>query len=91
MTFYCGIASNLDDLFPLFDNTFLLKTSKKVLRERLTTRTSNDFARTPETQKQLFSWKKWWENRIREKGAIVINANNNLKEIVKEIIKKSQS
>lgn len=91
IVFYCGIASNLDELLPLFNKTFLLKTNKKVLRERLTTRTSNDFARTPETQKQLFSWKDWWEDHMREKGAVVINANRSLKEIAKDIIKKSES
>lgn len=87
IVFYNGTASNLDDLIPLFDKIFLLKVSEKVLRERLSNRTSNDFARTTEVQKWVFSWKSWWENNMREKGAIVIDASRSLREVVNDIIK----
>ena len=59
IVFYCGVASNLNDLLSLFDKIFLLKVSQRVLRERLSTRTSNDFGRTYEVQKWIFSWRKW--------------------------------
>jgi dephospho-CoA kinase len=91
IVFYCGTASNLDDLLPLFDKIFLLKISQKILRERLSTRTSNDFARTAEVQKWVFSWKTWWENHMKEKGAIVIDASRSLREIAKDIIERSKS
>ena len=89
IVFYCGTASNLDDLLPLFDKIFLLKVNEKVLRERLSTRTSNDFGRTPEVQKWILSWKKWWEDHMLEKGATIINANRNLKEVAKDVVKSS--
>ena len=89
--FYCGAVSNLDDLLPLFDKIFLLKTSQKILRERLTTRTSNDFGRTAEVQKWVFSWKSWWENHMKEKGAIVIDAGRSLRKIAENIIRISKS
>ncbi len=91
IVFYCGTASNLDDLLPLFDKIFLLKVSPKILRERLSTRKSNDFGGTPQVQKWILSWKKWWEEHICEKGAIIINANRNIQEISNEIIKKCES
>jgi len=37
-----------------------------------------------------FGWKKWWENRIIEKGATVIDANRPLREIAMDIIKGSK-
>ncbi len=89
IVFYCGTAVNLDDLLPLFDKIFLLKTSQKVLRERLSTRTSSDFARTPEVQDWIFRWKNWQEDQMREKGAIVIDANRSLQEIATDIIQRS--
>jgi len=89
IVFYCGIASNLDDLLPLFDRVFLLKASQKLIRERLTTRTNNDYGRTPEIQKWIFGWKKQWENRMIDKGAIVINAGLPLGEKAKIIIERS--
>jgi len=66
-----------------------LKASQKVLRERLSPRTSDKLGRTAEVQKWIFSWKKWWEDQMKEKGAIAINANRPLREIAKDIIKKS--
>lgn len=91
IVFYCGTASNLDDLLPLFDRIFLLKTSQKILRERLSTRTSNDFGRTAEVQKWVFSWKTWWENHMKEKGAIIIDASRSLQEVTENIIRRSKS
>ena len=91
IVFYCGTASNLDDLLPLFDKIFLLKVSQKILRERLSTRTSNDFGRTAEVQKWVFSWKKWWENHMKEKGATVIDASRSLLEIANDILERSKS
>jgi len=88
IVFYCGTASNLDDLLPLFDKVFLLKLKRKILSERLSNRTSNDFGRTSEVQKWIFSWKNWWERHMKEKGAIVINANQDIKKVIKEIIQK---
>ena len=91
VVFYNGTASNLNDLLPLFDKIFLLKVSQKVLRERLSTRTSNDFGRTSEVQKWVFSWKKWWEDHMKEQGAIVIDASRSLREIAEDIIERSKS
>ena len=91
IVFYCGTASNLDDLLPLFDKLFLLKISKKLLRERLSTRTSNDFARTREVQDWVFSYKSWWENHMKEKGAIAIDSSRLLREVANDIIERSKS
>lgn len=88
VVFYCGIASNIDDLLPLFDKTFLLRASEKTLGDRLSKRTSHDFGRTREVQEWIFGWKDWWEKHMIEKGAIVIDANRPLKDIAKEIIEK---
>jgi len=91
LVFYCGTASNLNDLLQLFDKIFLLQTNQKILRERLSNRTSNNFGRTAEIQKLVFSWKKLWEDHMKKKGAIIINANHSLQEIAINILKKSKS
>ena len=91
IVFYCGTASNLDDLLSLFDKIILLKVSPKILRKRLSTRKSNDFGRTSEVQKWILSWKKWSEDHMCEKGAIVIDANRDIKEVVDDIIDRSKS
>ncbi|MBU3896592.1 MAG: AAA family ATPase [Nanoarchaeota archaeon] len=90
LVFYCGIGSNTIDIIPFFDKVFLLKANRKNTCERLTKRTSNDFGRTAEVQKWIFTWKKWWEDKMIKRGAIVINANRDIKEITSNIIKRSE-
>jgi len=88
ITFYCGIGSNLEELIPLFNQILLLKVSPDVLRERLSKRTHNSFGRTVEVQDWIFSWKDKWENDMKEKGAIIINADQDLEKIAADIIDK---
>ena len=91
IVFYCGTASNIDELLSLFDEIFLLKASPKILRERLNMRKLKDFGSTYEIQEWILSWKKWWEDHMREKGAIVIDANRDLQKITTDIIERSKS
>ncbi|MBR9682062.1 MAG: AAA family ATPase [Candidatus Aenigmarchaeota archaeon] len=91
IVFYSGLVSNLDELFPLFDEVILLKATQKTLSKRLTTRTSNDFGRTREVQEWIFAWKKWWEDKMIKEGAIVIDADQELDKVVADIIKKIES
>jgi broad-specificity NMP kinase len=91
MVFYCGTASNTDDLLHMFDKVFLLKAGEKVTRKRLATRKSNNFGRTDDVQEWVLTWKDWWENHMLEKGAIIIDANRNVQEIAIEIINRSKA
>ena len=91
VVFYCGTASNTDELLYLFDKVFLLKATPETIRQRLSTRKSNDFGRTSEVQEWIFSWEKWWEDHMREKGAIIIDANRDIKEITTDIVKRSEA
>lgn len=91
VNYYCGTASNLDDLLPLFDKVFLLTVNDAILHERLSTRTSNDFGRTPEIQQWVSSWKKASEDHLVEEGAILIDASRPLSEVVNDIVERSTS
>ncbi|HLD57821.1 MAG TPA: AAA family ATPase [archaeon] len=90
LVFYCGSASNIDEILPLFDLVILLKVSPEAMRHRLTTRTENDFGRTSEVQDWIMTWKDWWENDLQQKGAVVVDACGSLDQVVKELIKKGQ-
>ncbi len=87
LTFYCGSASNIDEILPLFNIVILLAVSSKVARQRLTTRQSNDFGRTKEIQDWLMSFQETWEQTMKDKGAIVIDADQELDVVASEIIK----
>lgn len=89
ITFYCGNASDMDKILPFFDSVILLKIDPDIMRHRLTTRTENDFGRTPEIQDWIMKWKHLFENEMEEKGAIVIDAHQSLDDVAKEIIEKT--
>jgi len=91
VNYYCGTASNTDDLLPLFNKVFLLTVDDVILHERLRTRISNDFGRTPEIQQWVSSWRKPYENHLVEEGAILIDASRLLSEVVRDIIERSTS
>lgn len=84
--FYCGIAGNLDDLLDLFDSVFLLRVGEDTLRRRLSGRRADDFGRSRAIQNWLLSWKEEWEDRMRQLGAQLIDADRDIGEVVDEII-----
>jgi broad-specificity NMP kinase len=88
IVFYCGTASNFDELLSLFDKIFLLKARKNTLRKRLSTRKSHSFGRTSEVQEWIFSWEKWWEDHMRGKGAIIVDANRDVQKIATDILER---
>ena len=87
ITFYCGVASNRIALIRLFDSVILLKISPETMRERLSTRTENDFGRKSEVQDWILTWKDWFENDVQEKGASVVDANQGLDKVAEEVIR----
>lgn len=86
--FYCGTASNMDNLLPFFDKIFLLKVSLEILKSRLSDRRSNWFARDPKIQEWMFGWKEQWEEEMKWKGAVYIDADQELSGVAEEVLKK---
>lgn len=89
IVFYCGIASNNNEIIPLFDETILLKVSPAIVRKRLSSREgTDDMGNTAENREWVLSWKDWLENQLIEQGAVVVDADGNPAEVVKKIVEK---
>jgi len=85
--FYCGVASNMDDLIPLFDKFTILSVSPRILHKRLSTREgTDDIGNTEESRKTVLGWKDWWEETMRDKGAIVVDAHGSMQEVAKSVV-----
>jgi broad-specificity NMP kinase len=86
--FYCGVASNMNDLIPLFDAVVVLKASPAVLHKRLSSREgTDDIGNTEASRQAVLNWKEWWEREMSVKGAITISADRNPDEIAEELKK----
>jgi len=85
LTFYCGIASNMEDLVPLFNVIILLKASPETTRKRLSSREAGEYGNTKEAQEHLLGWKDGWEQKMQELNAVVVNADKSPTEVLKDI------
>ena len=91
IAFYCGIASNMDDIIHLFTKVFFLSASEHNIRARLKSREgTDDFGNTKETQDLVVSWKEWFEDDMKSKGAILIDANAKSEVIAQEILSQTK-
>jgi broad-specificity NMP kinase len=91
LIFYSGTAANIDDLLPLFDQIFLLQTDKKELSRRLTERVNNRFGKSKEVQDWLFDQQIEWDKALIQKGAIPIEATQDIKTVASSIIEMSKT
>lgn len=81
-----GIVTNQTELLKLFDKVFLLHCDEKIFLERLNTREANDFAKDESDQQHVLGFYKEFEADMIKHGAIQINTNGSLNEVVEKII-----
>lgn len=87
LSFYCGTATNIVEIAALFDKVILLQASPETIRYRLSTRTTHDFARSPEMQDWIIEIKKPFEESLIQKGAIIVDANGSLEDTQQRVLK----
>lgn len=90
ISFYCGIASNTDEILPLFHRSVLLKASPQAIRKRLIERKNNNFAKTYEVREWVLGRKDFFEDHMKAKGAIVIDADQSLPDVADDIIERTR-
>ena len=80
-----GHASNQDEYLGLFDKKFILACSSETVTARIMQRTNNDFGKHPSDLKRVLSWQKELEAEMVGKGALLLDAERPLEEVVNEI------
>jgi dephospho-CoA kinase len=85
VTFVCGGAMNQDDFSQYFKKTFTLYLDDDTLRERLLTRTNNDFGKHPDDLARQLEWNKGAVEWAKQRGTVLIDASKPITEVVDEI------
>ncbi len=80
-----GLTRNQEEYFHLFDHVFLLHCSPEVFLHRLDTRTENQFAKEKSEQEHILSWYRGFEDRMIRGGAVPIDTDRPLAEVVQAI------
>ena len=86
VVFLCGSVENEDEVWELIDIVICLVLDESTLRERLATRTTNQFGKTPGELDAILGWNRTIEATYQAFGALVVNANQALTDVVDEIL-----
>lgn len=87
LAFYAGVASNMDDILPLFDTVLVLQKEPEVLVAHLKNREgTDDMGSTEESRQAVLGWKEWWEETMVDKGAILVDANGSVAEVADRVL-----
>ena len=86
LVFLCGSTANEDEVWHLFSRVVYLAIDEQTLRERLASRTSNDFGKAPDELSAILAWHEVGETDYRRWGAVVVDATRPLRDVVDKVL-----
>jgi len=89
--FFCSTAGNEKELWGLYSKVICLEIDENTLRQRIATRTSNNFGKEPHELEEILKWHKTSADNYRKFGAIIVDANGPVDKVVDEILKIASS
>lgn len=89
VAFVLGMAVNQKDFLGMFDKIILLECSPETFTRRIDERTDNDFGKDPEIRKQIVVRCVTYAKEMLALGAISVNTEKQLNEVVDEIVSQS--
>lgn len=87
LAFLCGVSANEEAVWDLFTKVICLSIDEATLRNRITTRTTNEFGKEPYEFEIVLEWYKTYSGDYLKKGALLVDANRPLNQVVDEILK----
>lgn len=84
--YLCGVAGNEEEFLDLFDKLIALVIDDKTLEERITSRTTNNFGKTPHELAGIMDWQSNTSEYYRKYDYRVIDATQPVQEVVNEVI-----
>lgn len=84
--FICGVAHNFADLNDLFEKVFALVIDEATLRERIATRTNNDWGKQPHELEQTLQQHALAMEQYRQQGFIIVDATPHIPRVVDTIL-----
>lgn len=91
IVFVCGGAINQDKIKDIFDKRFTLVIDDDTMRQRLLSRTNNDFGKHPDDLARQLEWNKGAIAYAASIGSMVIDATKPVEQVADEILKLSGS
>ena len=89
--FVFGAVGDNSDLLHMFDKAILFQCNPETMTDRLTNRDTNDFGKNPEVQERILKWRLVFDDLMLKEGAIPVNTDKPVDEVVEEVIKIAES
>ncbi len=87
--FLCGMTANQDEVSHLFSRIVYLSIDARTLRDRVASRTTNDFGKAPHELAAILAWHDVVEDGYRRLGAAIIDATRPLHQVVEGVLHAS--
>lgn len=87
LLFLGGCAMNQGQFYPRFDHIVLLTAAEDVIVERLTTRTTNNYGKSPEEREEALRNKRIVEPMFRRRATFEIDTSAPLESVVEQILR----
>jgi broad-specificity NMP kinase len=84
--FLCGAVANEVEVWDLFAVVIALDIDTETLKQRLATRTNNDFGKSSHELEQILTWHTDARAAYRRAGHIVVDATRPIDEVVREVL-----
>jgi dephospho-CoA kinase len=84
--FLCGMTANEREVWHLFARVVYLSTDAQTIRDRVASRTTNDFGKTQHEMAAILDWHEVVEEQQRQSGAVIIDATRPLSQVVGDVI-----
>lgn len=90
LVFLCGVTNNdADELWDLFDHVFALTLDEEALKHRIINRSGGGFGKNPHEFSEVLRWQQTANEDYLKLGANLIDATRPVKEVVDEILSRS--
>jgi dephospho-CoA kinase len=81
-----GLADNQSTFLDIFDKVILFHCDENTFIKRINERVNNDFGKHENEQKMILGWYKDFEKEMLGKGAISLNTDRPIEEVVKNLL-----
>jgi dephospho-CoA kinase len=82
-----GLSSNQEEYLPLFDKIIILHSEPETIVARINARTDNEYGKHPKEQQRLLNWRETYEKEMVAKGAILLDGERHIDEVVEDVLK----
>lgn len=91
LVFLCGAVQNEIEAWQFFDQVILLSVDEETIRQRIASRTNNDFGKSDHELGSILGWNQNIEANYEGYGAFIVDARQALPDVVAEVVRMAET